>query len=607
MKILRYKGVTLVELLVGVLMLGIFAVGMVVAYNMISKGVAVTKSKTIANNLLQEKIEKLKDYNYYRLLVTPIAALLNPDDTSNPFPPETIIVSGITYSRNTIVRKLFEDTSTGILSVIAPTDPDDGLKRIEVTLTWTENNQTKSISLYNLFNNPDRTLQDGVIAGNVKDSSSANVVNVNVYVTDNPSLFSLTDTNGNYSFRAPGGTYVLRADKKGYVSKITGALTLAAGTTITSNFTNYAKKPTGTVVGYVRAGGSVVTGAYVFSNDDVSNPAVSAGTGAYTLTNVAAGSWKIAATGGGHYGELTEVTILASATATVNISLTTVATDGFITGRVTTGATTPLSGIVMYSTTTSSTDANGNYVLLAPAGAVYVTANYLNANPNYVSESTATPITIAAGTAVSNIDFNLSNGGAISGLVTTNGTDPLPHIPVIAKDFANNERGSALSDAAGAYAIKNLATSGNPYSVFPALDDKEVGAPASISATVAAGTTSAGYNFQVTTGLASIAGTVKVTATNKEITTGVLIVAATGSISTANPPLINAALRGGSTVYYSTVSDSNGSYTLPVRGNSAGTVYNVYGWYTNQAGVTLKSTGSTTVTSGASTTVNFDF
>src|SRR3989339_816987 len=178
MRLLRRKGVTLVELLVGVVMLGIFAVGMVSAYNMISKGVGVTKSKTIASNLLQEKIEKLKDYNYYRLLVTPAAALTNP-------------------------------------------------------------------------NNAARTPQDGVINGNVKNPSSANVSNVNVFVSDNPNLYSLTDASGNYSFRAPGGTYVLRADKRGYISQITGSITLATGTTVTTNFTGYTQKPTGTASGYV--------------------------------------------------------------------------------------------------------------------------------------------------------------------------------------------------------------------------------------------------------------------------------------------------------------------------------------------------------------------
>ena len=796
MKLAGSKGVTLVELLVGVVMLGIFAVGMVAAYNMISKGVGVTKSKTIANNLLQEKIGKIKDYDYYRLLVTPVAALEDPSDSSNPFPQETITVAGITFTRNTVVRKLME-TGTGVLSVLSPTDPDDGIKRIEVTCGWTENNLPKSISLFNLFNNPARTPQDGAIKGNIKNPLNVNVPGVSVYVTDNPNLFSVTDTSGNYFFRAPGGTYVVRADKKGSISQVTGSITLATGTTITSNFTNFTAKSVGTVSGYVytrnhpvisevctayssvaptqyfeiynttttnitinsgnilmhyydssakrnftltwvrniikaqgfflvgsastvngvsadaywtdgnvlqsdkgavgiadssdnwydRVGwsksgfsvpsggpegspldltsvggltagriierrqspggnplgssqgnaydsdnnsldfvtnttpsvqnynsateapvsGSIVTNAYVFSNDDVSTPVLSTSSGTYTLTNVATGTWKLAGSGQGYYGELTTVTIAASTTTTATLILTTVATDAYITGRITTGATTPLVGITMYAANTSTTDSNGNYILVVPAGANYVTANYLNANANYTSETTATPITLAAGAAVSNVDFNLAGGGAISGVITTNGTDPLPNIPVVAKDFANNERGTGLSDTTGAYTIANLATSGNPYSVFPALDEKEIGTPTQISANVIAGTTSGGYNFQVTTGLANISGTVKVNATNKIITTGVLIIATTASISTTLPPSIDATVRAGSTVYYSTATDSQGQYSISVRGQAAGTVYNVYGWYTNISGATSKSTGSTTVTSGTSTTVNINF
>jgi len=50
---------------------------------------------------------------------------------------------------------------------------------------------------------------------------------------------------------------------------------------------------------------------------------------------------------------------------------------------------------------------------------------------------------VTAGQVTSGVNFNLSQGGGIVGFVTTNGTDPLPNVVVIAKS-GGIERGSAL-------------------------------------------------------------------------------------------------------------------------------------------------------------------
>ena len=797
------KGVTMVELLVAIFMAGLFAGAMVLAYKMISKGTDSTKDRSIANNLLQEKIEKLKDVNYYRLIATPAAALSNPYDASNPYPPDTTTISSVTFTRTTVITKL-QDVS-GTLTFVAPTDPDEGIKKIEITVGWTFDNMAKSVSLTNLVQNPDRMPLTGTIQGTVKDVSSTGVAGVYVYVVDDPSRTCTTNATGLYSIGVVPGTFTLRADKKGYVSQTSGSVTATAGSTVSSNFTNFALRPTGTASGYVfkkdhyvisevcaaysagspdleyvelynptsspytldsstfnlvyvdgsninhalaltyvrntlpsngyfligsyatvdgvqadaywsttgsdvfnadkggvilangswvgteragwgrpgmghaapsnavegsgydinatgldagrclerrqypgltqpsangnaydfednnsdfcdhttlnpqnslsaaetATGGTPITGAYVFADDDLSSPAVSTSTGAFSLTNMAVGVWNLSGASSTIYGTLTNVTILTSTNTVKDVVLNTVSTTGYIEGRVTNTTGTGLVSIRMYcGGAQADTDTNGNYRLVVNEGSHYATANYSNLNTAYTSDTYASLLTIVAGVAFTNIDFVLNSGGSITGKVTTNGTDPLPNVYLVAKDFGNNERGSAVSSSTGVFTIPNLAILGNPHTIFPAIDDKEVSSPTCVTATMIAGSTVTNCNFQITTALGSITGTVKVS-TNLAVTTGVLIVAAAGATIAGDPPTVDSTLRSGGTVYYSTTSDSSGNYILPVRGSAAGTVYNVYGWYTTLEGVTTKRPASgvstTTITGNGTGTVDFSF
>ena len=91
------------------------------------------------------------------------------------------------------------------------------------------------------------------------------------------------------------------------------------------------------------------------------------------------------------------------------------------------------------------------------------------------------------------------------------------------------------------------------------------------------------------------------------ITTGVLVVAVASpnTILTSLPPTNDSTLRNGSVVYYTASAESDGTYTLPVRG---GATYNVYAWYTSFSGNTptvTKRSSVTTVSAGNSATVNF--
>jgi hypothetical protein len=77
------------------------------------------------------------------------------------------------------------------------------------------------------------------------------------------------------------------------------------------------------------------------------------------------------------------------------------------------------------------------------------------------------------------------------------------------------------------------------------------------------------------------------------------------SISGSSPPTNNQTLRNGSVVYYTASAESDGTYSIPVRG---GSTYNVYAWYTTFNGTTpnvVKKNSTAIVTAGGNATVNF--
>jgi hypothetical protein len=100
-----------------------------------------------------------------------------------------------------------------------------------------------------------------------------------------------------------------------------------------------------------------------------------------------------------------------------------------------------------------------------------------------------------------------------------------------------------------------------------------------------------------------------VTDNGHSIGTGILVLATTATISGTAPdiipPDINNTLRTGSSIYYGTVSHSDGTYTLQVRGGSF--QYNVYAWYTTYPGThtAAKVSLNQSVSAGGTTTVNF--
>ncbi|MCK5583471.1 MAG: hypothetical protein KAI33_06755, partial [Elusimicrobiales bacterium] len=188
-----------------------------------------------------------------------------------------------------------------------------------------------------------------------------------------------------------------------------------------------------------------------------------------------------------------------------------------------------------------------------------------------------TDVVVTHGAVTSGIDFTLTTGGNIAGrVVTMGGVDPLPNTPIVV--YKNSmAQGDGITDEDGYFQITGV--SSGTYSVEPQLEAGESYSP-SISTNVNANDSLFIGTFTVSGAMGYIKGTVK--NGGEIIDTGVLIYASTDTI-TSTPPILNAALRSGTVIYYAASSNFDGTYTLPVRG---GYTYNIYAWHTTWSGDT---------------------
>lgn len=357
--------------------------------------------------------------------------------------------------------------------------------------------------------------------------------------------------------------------------------------------------------------GTPAAGALVFTDDSLSSPVTANSTGTFNLTNVATGTWTVYLSSGSVFTSSGTFSGASNGfvNTTGNIILTSTTLYGYVTGLVTGVTGAALSGIKMYSAGAPqvATGSDGRYTLPAIAGVTTVIANYQNQSPSYL-EFSSMNVTVALGAVTSNIDFTLSYGGKIRGKITTNGTDALPNVPVIAVKNGV-EQGNGISGSDGYFTISGAGISTGTYQVAPQLDSGESCSPSSSTVVLTAGAVVFSDTYTVTGAFGYITGKV---ATGSEsgpaITTGVLIYATTATI-TSTPPDINQALRSGTAVYYAGSSNALGAYSIPVRG---GYTYNLYAWYTTWSGSAPTTTrkeyiGASAFTVNPSATVTKNF
>lgn len=245
------RGVTLTELMVAVVILTIGVLGMFGAFKYINIAIHVARARTLATNLAQERVESLKNLTYYELLVTTSASTLTAGattflyDTAN-YPPESISIGGITFTRYTLVS--MADVESDVISAVSYTYPDTGMKQITVNVVWRDNGATKVWTLNNLLENPFVNPLDSSLSGYAATPTGARLAGTKVEIQQYPDYTATTDSSGNYSFRIYHGTYTVRMSSSGYYDWISPIIQTYQGgsTVLNSSMTAIA---TGTIAG----------------------------------------------------------------------------------------------------------------------------------------------------------------------------------------------------------------------------------------------------------------------------------------------------------------------------------------------------------------------
>ncbi|MHB9156248.1 MAG: prepilin-type N-terminal cleavage/methylation domain-containing protein, partial [Endomicrobiales bacterium] len=197
-------GFSLMEIVIAIAIIGIFFTGITAVFFQIGKGIMITRTRTVATNLAQERIESLKNVSYSRLRVTSSLDYSTYGYDNTFYPPETgILVGDIPYRREVIIQRAAENGS-GQLEEVAPDAGDTSLKKVTVTVKWTEEGRSNTFSLSNLREDPDRRPMDGTISGTVQDQDTTALLNgVKVAVFDNLNWNAVTDASGAYSIKVP--------------------------------------------------------------------------------------------------------------------------------------------------------------------------------------------------------------------------------------------------------------------------------------------------------------------------------------------------------------------------------------------------------------------
>lgn len=217
------EGVTLVELIAAVIILSVTVLIFVGSFSNISKAIISSKAKTLATNLAQEKIQILRQLPYHKILVTPepkyyteVSPPVVYDDVY--FPPERILEGGIYFTRYTYVSSLQE--IDGEFHTLPPKTPDQGMKRIEVSVVYDTPFGKKVVRLKTNEVNPEIGPYRGVITGKVRNAQNFQPLkDVIVIVAENIGCRDYTDANGDYLIRVPFGNYNVVASLRGYFSK----------------------------------------------------------------------------------------------------------------------------------------------------------------------------------------------------------------------------------------------------------------------------------------------------------------------------------------------------------------------------------------------------
>jgi hypothetical protein len=361
----------------------------------------------------------------------------------------------------------------------------------------------------------------GAITGTVSDASTAagiTGVSVSIYTTSGTFVKSTTsNASGLYTVVGlPTGSYVARTfvpSSANYLDELyndlpcPGNCSVASGTPIAvtagaaTSAINFTLSPGGSIAGTVTDAGSaapltnVTVQVYSASGSFVKSASSNA-SGEYAVGGLAAGSYfartslsssanfvneiydNVLCIGGCTVTAGTAIAVtLGNVTGGINFALS---AGGTLTGTITdAGSAAPLANINVDVYTavgtfvkSASSNASGIYTVAGLPSGSYVARTFVQSSVNYLNElfdnilcvptctvTTGTPIPVTLGNVTGGIDFALSPGGRIAGMVTDSVSGlPISNVEVEVYSPAGTFQRSAFTDATGAYTVGQLTT-----------------------------------------------------------------------------------------------------------------------------------------------------
>ncbi|MFA6316715.1 MAG: carboxypeptidase-like regulatory domain-containing protein, partial [Elusimicrobiota bacterium] len=200
----------------------VVAIGGMASFQFITKAIHRSRTRTLANNLIQEKMEVMKNYSYFGLMVTTHTttnALHGIEYDDLAYPPETIAMWGYPVFTRAVHVAYAEMAGTQI-STVSYAATDTGIKQITTYLMWEDGANTKLLTIKNLLANPAATGMDSGIRGTVTKALGGALEGAVVEVVGNANWTANTDSAGTYTFNVSKGTYSVICSSNGYYQQI---------------------------------------------------------------------------------------------------------------------------------------------------------------------------------------------------------------------------------------------------------------------------------------------------------------------------------------------------------------------------------------------------
>src|SRR5579864_1070651 len=377
-----------------------------------------------------------------------------------------------------------------------------------------------------------------------------------------------TNASGVYQFTSvPSGAYNVTAVASGFFA-VTESAAVSSGQTTTLNFR---LSPGGKIAGAVTdSSGAAIAGAsvHIFGGSIPQNLTLTTNaSGAYATGFISTGNYAIDVSAPGFASQSKGTTITAGQTATVNFTLAAVAATGALNGTVVDiSNNVPISGAtVSFSGGTTTTNTNGVYQFTNVVPGTYsVTASH---SGFFSSTQSAT---VSSG-ATTTLNFKLATGGKLAGTVTDSSGAAVAGATVSISGGSVPTSVTLTTSSTGAYATNFIPV--GTYTI-------------TVSAT---GFTTQSKNATVNTG--------QTTTVNFTLSAG----GGTGTLSGTVVNISNNTAISGATVSFSggsTTTNSSGFYQFT---NVAAGTYSVTASHSGY----FSSTHTTTVSGGATTTLNF--